>query len=233
MIFRFHFRSFSRPDLHTTYRRYPVNFLTPAVFAFFRPLQFWVLTTQPLFLPFLFFPVSPHSGFPGACLLSFDFLPFPFCFTRFPVFPFRFSVLGFSVSFLSSFLVFAPTAATYKCSLLFRSPFGSLLFCVFPFRFLSIPSGSDYLAFRFFFSLSLFPLTVVFSGSFSPFFSVFRLLFPVLGTQLLLQFLSPAFCFASQRLLQRLCLLPFGFRLFPLSFRLRFRLLGWVIHPEN
>ena len=33
---------------------FPLLFLTPAVFAFFRPLQFWVLTTQPLFLPFSF-----------------------------------------------------------------------------------------------------------------------------------------------------------------------------------
>ena len=28
---------------------FPFRFLTPAVSAFFRPLQFWVLTTQPLF----------------------------------------------------------------------------------------------------------------------------------------------------------------------------------------
>ena len=33
---------------------FPLLFLTPAVFAFFRPLQFWVLTTQPLFLLFSF-----------------------------------------------------------------------------------------------------------------------------------------------------------------------------------
>ena len=139
----------------------PFRFLTPAVFAFFRPLQFWVLTTQPLFLPFLFFPVSPHSGSQVLCPPPFDFLPFPFRSTRFPVLPFRFSVLGFSVSFLSSFPVFAPTAATYRCSLLFRFPFVPLLFRVFPFRSLSIPSGSDYSAFRFFLSLSLSPLTVV------------------------------------------------------------------------
>ena len=48
----------------------PFHFLTPAVFAFFRLLQFWVLTTQPLFLPFLFFPVPPHSSFPGASFRS-------------------------------------------------------------------------------------------------------------------------------------------------------------------
>ena len=56
----------------------PFHFLTPAVFAFFRPLQFWVLTTQPLFLPFLIFPVPPHSSFPGA---SFRF---PFQIFRIP-----------------------------------------------------------------------------------------------------------------------------------------------------
>ena len=211
----------------------PFRFLTPAVFAFFRPLQFWVLTTQPLFLPFPLFPVSPHSGSQVLCPPPFGFQPFPFRFTRFPVLPFRFSVLGFSVSFLSSFPVFAPTAATFRCSLLFRSPFGSLLFRVFPFRSLSIPSGSDYSAFRFF--LSLFPVSPHggSSGSVPRSISAYWLLFPVLWYSALLQFLSPALCFASQRLPQRLRLLPFGFRLCPLSFRLRFWLLGWVIHPEN
>ena len=42
----------------------PINFLTPAVFAFFRPLQFWVLTTQPLFLPFPLLPGFASQGFP-------------------------------------------------------------------------------------------------------------------------------------------------------------------------
>ena len=36
-----------------------------------------VLTTQPLFLPFLFFPALPHSGFSGATSLPFGFLAFP------------------------------------------------------------------------------------------------------------------------------------------------------------
>ena len=36
----------------------PFHFLTPAVFVLFRPLQFWVLTTQPLFLLFPFLSVS-------------------------------------------------------------------------------------------------------------------------------------------------------------------------------
>ena len=61
----------------------PFGFLTPAVFAFFRPLQFWVLTTQPLFLPFLLFPVPSHSGFPGA---SFRF--------RFQIFRFLFRLVS-------------------------------------------------------------------------------------------------------------------------------------------
>ena len=104
-----------------------VDFLTPAVFAPFRSLQFWVLTTQPLFLPFLLFPVPPHSCFPGArlrsrflgfpvlsCLISHAFLPgsctrlrclFPFalpCFapTAVPqVLAFRFRFLHFPVFF--------------------------------------------------------------------------------------------------------------------------------------
>ena len=66
-----------------------VDFLTPAVFAFFRPRQFWVLTTQPLFLPFPFLPVSASqrllqctvSAFASyvfpvfSCLVSRAFLP--------------------------------------------------------------------------------------------------------------------------------------------------------------
>lgn len=42
----------------------PFRFLTPAVFACFRSLQFWVLTTQPLFLPFPFLPVSASQWLP-------------------------------------------------------------------------------------------------------------------------------------------------------------------------
>ena len=52
--------------LSTAFTPLPVGFLTSAVFAFFRPLQFWILTTQPLFLLFLLFTVPPHSGFPAA-----------------------------------------------------------------------------------------------------------------------------------------------------------------------
>ena len=67
----------------------PFRFLTSAVFAFFRPLQFWILTTQPLFLLFPFLPVSASqwllrcsdltfgpSVFPVlSCLVSRAFLP--------------------------------------------------------------------------------------------------------------------------------------------------------------
>ena len=41
----------------TAFTPFPLDFLTSAVFAFFRPLQFWILTTQPLFLLFPFLPV--------------------------------------------------------------------------------------------------------------------------------------------------------------------------------
>ena len=39
---------FSRPSIPRL-MPLPFRFLTPSVSAFFRPLQFWVLTTQPLF----------------------------------------------------------------------------------------------------------------------------------------------------------------------------------------
>ena len=47
----------------------PFRFLTPAVSAFFRPLQFWVLTTQPSALSFPCFPYSPVGGSYGASFL--------------------------------------------------------------------------------------------------------------------------------------------------------------------
>ena len=54
-----------------------VDFLTPAVFAFFRPLQFWVLTTQPLFLPFPFLPVSASQWLPQCSSSAFASYVFP------------------------------------------------------------------------------------------------------------------------------------------------------------
>ena len=50
---------------------FPFRFLTPAVSAFFRPLQFWVLTTQPLFLLFPFLPVSASQWLPQCSALAF------------------------------------------------------------------------------------------------------------------------------------------------------------------
>ena len=55
----------------------PLLFLTPAVFAFFRPLQFWVLTTQPLFLPFPFLPVSASQWLLQCSALTFAPAVFP------------------------------------------------------------------------------------------------------------------------------------------------------------
>ena len=49
----------------------PLLFLTPAVFAPFRSLQFWVLTTQPLFLPFPLLPVSASQWLPQCSALAF------------------------------------------------------------------------------------------------------------------------------------------------------------------
>ena len=49
----------------------PLLFLTPAVFACFRSLQFWVLTTQPLFLPVPLLPVSASQWLPQCSALAF------------------------------------------------------------------------------------------------------------------------------------------------------------------
>ena len=115
----------------------PFLFLTPAVFAFFRPLQFWVLTTQPLFLLFPLLPVSASQWLPQcsalafapsvfsvlSCLVSHAFLPgsgtqprcmFPFTLPR-----------------------FAPTAVPRVLAFCFR-----FLHFPVPFRFLSSASVS-------------------------------------------------------------------------------------------
>ena len=78
----------------------PFRFLTPAVSAFFRPPQFWILTTQPLFF------LSSSSRFrltaafpvPASALASSvsTFSP-----TWFPMSSFRLPVLGSTVGFLS------------------------------------------------------------------------------------------------------------------------------------
>ena len=55
----------------------PLLFLTPAVFACFRSLQFWVLTTQPLFLPFPSLPASASQQLPQCSALAFAPSVFP------------------------------------------------------------------------------------------------------------------------------------------------------------
>ena len=121
--FRFCFPSFSRPSVPRFYP-FPFRFLTPAVFAFFRPLQFWVPTTKPLFFLSAFFTVSPPSGFsvaPSLLSLLWFFLFRP---GWFPVRFFRFCLLSPTVCFLSLFPVSLP------------QPFHR---CLPSFRFLSSP----------------------------------------------------------------------------------------------
>ena len=127
-----------------------------AVFAFFRPLQFWVLTTQPLFLPF---PLLP--GFASHC---FSGARFP---SRFPVFSLRpawfpmpssgYRYLAFCL-FPFTHSCFAPTAALQAITFCFRFWCFSLSRAFFR----PLGSGSCYSDFRFsLFPSSRFPLTVV------------------------------------------------------------------------
>ena len=76
LVFRFRFQlSLGLPFHGLT--PLPFRFLTSAVFAFFRPLQFWILTTQPLFLPFPFLPVSASQWLPQCSLSAFASCVFP------------------------------------------------------------------------------------------------------------------------------------------------------------
>ena len=133
----------------------PLLFLTPAVFAPFRSLQFWVLTTQPLFLPFPLLPVSASQWLPQcsalafapsvfpvlSCLVSRAFFPgsgtqlrcmFPFALPRFaPTAVPR--VLAFS--FLPAFSVsgpasFRPLTLYFRLLSLLLLPFRSSRFCL-------------------------------------------------------------------------------------------------------
>ena len=61
----------------TKFPSLPFRFLTSAVSAFFRPLQFWILTTQPLFLLFPFLPVSASQWLPQCSALAFAPSVFP------------------------------------------------------------------------------------------------------------------------------------------------------------
>ena len=76
LVFRFPFRLSLGFRFHGL-SPLPLLFLTPAVFAFFRPLQFWVLTTQPLFLPFPLLPDSASQWLPQCSALAFAPTVFP------------------------------------------------------------------------------------------------------------------------------------------------------------
>ena len=100
----------------------PLLFLTPAVFAFFRPLQFWVLTTQPLFLPFPFLPVSASQWLPQCSALAFAPSVFPVlsCLVSRAFFPGS----GTQRSCMFPFALprFAPTAVPRVLAFRFRFP---------------------------------------------------------------------------------------------------------------
>ena len=81
----------------------PLLFLTSAVFALFRPLQFWILTTQPLFLLFPLLPNSASQWLPQCAAFAFALADSPFFPAWFPVHSFPVPVLSLAVCFLSPF----------------------------------------------------------------------------------------------------------------------------------
>ena len=130
-------------------RRYPVSFLTPAVFAFFRPLQFWVLTTQPLLLPFPFLPVSASQWLPQCSALAFAPSVFPVlsCLVSRAFFPGS----GTQLRCMFPFALprFAPTAVPQVLARPFLLAFSASL----PLPFVRFFSASGYSAFCFFLSV--------------------------------------------------------------------------------
>ena len=89
----------------------PIRFLSSASLP--------VLTTQPLFLLFLFFPASPHSGFFQVLPLRLSAsLLFHFRSVRLPLVPFRFKYLVLCNSFLRSL-----SRLTVATSVSWHSPF--------------------------------------------------------------------------------------------------------------
>ena len=119
-----------------------VDFLTPAVFAFFRPLQFWVLTTQPLFF-LSFLPVSASQWLP-RCSLPLSLPGFPSSVPAwFPMLPFR---LLYSASLFVSFrpsLLRSHSRSTGACLPLSPQAFSTSV----PLPFVRFPSVSGYSAF--------------------------------------------------------------------------------------
>ena len=140
LVFRFPFRLSLGFRFHGL-APLPLLFLTPAVFAFFRPLQFWVLTTQPLFLLFPFLPVSASQWLPQCSALTFDPSVFPVlsCLVSHAFLPG--SCTRHRCMFPFALPRFTPTAAPRVLTFLFRFRYFSLSVW-----FLSdpIPSGSGY-----------------------------------------------------------------------------------------
>ena len=128
----------------------PFRFLTSAVFAFFRPLQFWILTTQPLFLLFPFLPASASQWLSQCSVSAFASSVFPVLFL--PGFPcilsrFRYSAFLY-VSFRPSLI------RSHSCS---SGAYFRLSLSVFsasrPLSFVRFFSASGYWAFCFFLSV--------------------------------------------------------------------------------
>ena len=125
----------------------------PAVFAPFRSLQFWVLTTQPLFLLFPLLPVSASQWLPQCSALTFVPSVFPVlsCLVSRAFFPGS----GTQLCCLFPFALprFAPTAVPRV--LAFFSAFASLpAFSVpLPLSFVRFCFPSGYSAFCFFLSV--------------------------------------------------------------------------------
>ena len=147
LVFRFPFRLSLGFHFHGL-SPLPLLFLTPAVFAFFRPLQFWVLTTQPLFClsfssrfrltassPVLLFRFR-FPGFPRSLLPDFSCIPSRFLYLALLFVSFRPSSLRSHSCSASAYLrfrsgIFPFFSASFR-PLLFRFRLLSLLFL--PFR---------------------------------------------------------------------------------------------------
>ena len=180
-------------------------------------------------LPFLLFPVPPHSCFPSARLRS-RFSRFPRSLPPdFSCVPSRFSYSALLfVSFHSTLL------RSHSRSTGAYHPFSLPVFSAsHPHPFVRFRSTSSYSAFAFsfpFFPLSpgVVPAVPVYPRSFQP---VAMLIFPVWYSACCNSFLLDS---ASPHSGYRIPLaFPYGFRPLPHSKHLRFWILGRAIHPEN
>ena len=139
----------------------PLLFLTPAVFAFFRPLQFWVLTTQPLFLPFPLLPDSASQWLPQCSALAFAPAVFPVhsCLVSRAFFPGSWYSASLFVSFHPS-PIRSHSCSSGACLLLSLLAFSVPL--PFPFGLFCFPSGYSALCF---FLSALWPLRLTVGSS--------------------------------------------------------------------